>query len=178
MHGQNRDELFMAIENCTRVVRRVINQSIRDDPNKVDELTEKAILRAYENWKKFEGKSVIPWVVKIARNIIVDEWRKVQRRQKRFGESAYVNLENVPDSSLDQEMQTILANEVKLALEGVPEHQIKDLVRVYVLGERYEDIAPRDKNVHTFRISILRLRQKCKANYEARMQARLRVSAT
>ena len=68
-------------DNKQKVYLSVLSK--KKNPDLAEEITQKAIIKAWKNIDKFQGKSTFyTWVYRISHNLIIDEYRKEQRRKE------------------------------------------------------------------------------------------------
>lgn len=108
------------------------------------DLTQEAILRAYKNFDKFDGKNFKAWLLKILTNIYINKYRKKER------EAPITALEEIPNympASPEEEMpdrqlfDELLGSEVEDALEKVPEDFRIVIILCDIEQMSYEEIA-------------------------------------
>ena len=68
-------------DNKNKIYLSVLSK--KKNPDLAEEITQKAIIKAWKNIDKFQGKSSFyTWVYRISHNLIIDEYRKEQRRKE------------------------------------------------------------------------------------------------
>jgi len=86
------------------------------DPYLAEDLTSEVFLRAWQSWNRFDGNHLQAWLYRIAKNLLVDHWRKRQP----------VPLDAVPEPAYDARLAERLAQDheieqVSRALASLPE---------------------------------------------------------
>lgn len=131
------------------------------DKEDADDLTQEALVRAYEAFDRFDGENFKAWILRIATNLYINRYRQRRRQGKTASlddeESSYEPIdapENAPDRLLFDEM---LGSEIEEALAKVPE-----IFRICVIlsdleGLSYDEVATAvDIPVGTVRSRIAR----------------------
>jgi RNA polymerase sigma-70 factor (ECF subfamily) len=133
--------------------KRVYNLSYRytNRKDEAEDLTQEILIRVYQNLKSYrpEAGSLISWILKVARNLIIDRYRQTRRFQQ-VGGSEELQILNLSDAKIPNPLQVVerkeasqflqsglqsLSPELKEAiilrdLEGMAYGEIADLLRV------------------------------------------------
>ena len=93
------------------------------------------VIRTLKRGKYNEEGKFLPWVIRIAHNLVIDHFRK-NKRMPKFENSGDFNIFSVlSDSNLNAETQIIkdqIENDVKELIKELPEDQLEVLVmRIY-----------------------------------------------
>lgn len=115
------------------------------DQEEAHDLSQEALVRAYEAFDRFDGRNFKAWILRILTNLYINRYRKVQRT----GTTASLDVEDsgfepaapaeeIPDRQM---LDNLLGSEVEEALQKVPE-----TFRIAVLlsdleGLSYDEIA-------------------------------------
>lgn len=106
-------------------------------PEEADDLVQETLTKALANLDKFEpGTRLKSWLFTIMRNTFCTRFKKSSRETVGLPEGVASRL----TSEASQEW-TVQADEVRRALNRLPEHHREMLVLIVMLGERYEDAA-------------------------------------
>ena len=102
-----------------------------------DDLVHETLTKALANLDKFEpGTRLKSWLFTIMRNTFCTRFKKSSRETVGLSQGASASL--VTEATQEW---TVQADEVRRALERLPEHHREMLVLIVMLGERYEDAA-------------------------------------
>lgn len=107
----------------------------------VEDLTAETFVRAWKSRHRFNGneRAALGWLLKIARNLIID----THRRQKSRGFSQNIEHHIILADEPNPEEQTQVREQVKVLwslLHTLPSQQREILVLRYMLGWRVQDI--------------------------------------
>src|SRR5512147_1918269 len=133
--------------------RRIYNLSYRytNRKDEAEDLTQEILIRVYQNLKsyRFEAGSFQNWILRVARNLIIDHYRQV-RRYPQSGGSEELEAMNIKDDKIPNPQRNVeqaeasrflrdglqcLAPELKEAiilrdLEGMAYNDMADLLNV------------------------------------------------
>jgi RNA polymerase sigma-70 factor (ECF subfamily) len=133
--------------------RRIYNLSYRytNRKDEAEDLTQEIFIRLYQNLKSYrpEAGSFLSWILRVARNLIIDRYRQTRRYQQTGG-SEELNSMNLTDDRIPDPLQAVeqmevsrflqdglqsLSPELKEAIilrdiEGMAYHEMADLLRV------------------------------------------------
>ena len=163
----NPQDFSLLYEHAHLIVFRYI-YSLRGGPKEiVEDLTAETFWRAWRRRKSFQGdqKAAVGWLLKIARRLVIDEYR----RQKVRGFSEDIEEFILPDNGKSPEEQA--ANQEQLAtlmdmLSQLPVQQREMLTLRYILGWRVKDIgAHMEIAENTVSVTIKRTLDKLRANW-------------
>ena len=106
-------------------------QRFFSDAPRAEDATQETFLRAYRSIQTFQGGDFVGWLMRIARNVCIDEWRKYSVDRVAGGsELTETAASALPDSSLDirekvervwQEMRSLSPEQrrcLELKIEG------------------------------------------------------------
>jgi RNA polymerase sigma-70 factor, ECF subfamily len=114
-------------------VWRFIRHQVGDDELASD-LTQETFLRVHASLRSFRGEASFgTWLLRIARNLAVDERRRAARRP------VFVPVED--STGLVRSPGPSLLNELDAALDSLPPDQRDALLLVEILGLRYREAA-------------------------------------
>ena len=106
-------------------------------PEEADDLVQETLTKALANLDKFEpGTRLKSWLFTIMRNTFCTRFKKSSRETVGLPEAVTAKL--TTEASQEWSVQ---AEEVRRALNRLPEHHREMLVLIVMLGERYEDAA-------------------------------------
>lgn len=115
------------------------------DKEDADDLTQEALVRAYEAFDRFDGENFKAWILRIATNLYINRYRKVRRQGKTASLDEDDNLyepvapaESEPDHVM---LDHMLGHEVEHALSLVPDIFRACVVLSDVEGLSYDEIA-------------------------------------
>lgn len=113
----------------------------RDDAS---DLTQEALVRAYEAFGRFDGQNFKAWILRILTNLYINRYRK----KRREGTPGSLDDENVIEPASDDDVATervvfddLLGQEVEEALSKLPEAFRTAVLLVDIEGLSYEEIA-------------------------------------
>ncbi len=114
------------------IFSKVYNKDIAED---IFQDTFIKVIRTLKRGKYSEEGKFLPWVMRIAHNLVIDHFRK-NKRMPKFDNSGDFNIFSVlTDSSLDAEKQLIkdqIEADVQELIKELPEDQLEVLVmRIY-----------------------------------------------
>jgi RNA polymerase sigma-70 factor (ECF subfamily) len=125
----------------------------------VEDLTTAVFLRAWKSRHRFRGnhKAALGWLIKIARNLVIDSYR----RKGRSGSLIDIENQIIPSNDLSPEecffLQDQIATLWKLLTILSPQ-QREIIVFRYILGWRVKDIAKQlNKSENNISVSIRRI---------------------
>ena len=124
------------IEACVPALRRYARALTRN-ADQADDLVQETLTKALANLDKFEpGTRLKSWLFTIMRNTYCTRFKKSSRETVGLPEAVTAKL--TTEASQEWSVQ---AEEVRRALNRLPEHHREMLVLIVMLGERYEDAA-------------------------------------
>lgn len=113
----------------------------RDDAS---DLTQEALVRAYDAYERFDGRNFKAWLLRILTNLYINRYR----RQKRTGTAASLDQEEMaepaaaPDAAPDRQIfDDLLGSEIEAALEKVPENFRIAVLLSDLEGMSYDEVA-------------------------------------
>ena len=118
------------------LINRMLN-----DPERAEELTFEAFIRAYNNIKSFRGDAKFSsWLYRIALNVALAERAKKRLEQVSLNEVEHLAID--PAAQPDQVYQSLFCGRVlDDALEQLPAHYATALRMFYLRGIGYVEIA-------------------------------------
>lgn len=116
---------------------RAFARTFCQKPEEADDLVQETLTKALANLDKFEpGTRLKSWLFTIMRNTFCTRFKKSSRETVGLPDALTAQL----TTEASQEW-AVRAEEVRLALNRLPEHHREMLVLIVMLGERYEDAA-------------------------------------
>jgi RNA polymerase sigma-70 factor (ECF subfamily) len=133
--------------------KRIYNLSYRytNRKDEAEDLTQEILIRVYQNLKSYrpDAGSLLSWILRVARNLIIDRYRQTRRYQQTAGSEELESM-NLTDTKIPNPQQVVeqmeisqflqdglqaLSPELKEAiilrdLEGMAYQEIADLLRV------------------------------------------------
>lgn len=131
-----------ATENFVSAYRTAMH--LTRNPEEASDLTQEAILRAYKNFDKFDGRNFKAWLLKILTNLYINKYRQKVREAPT---TPLEDLSSFTPTSAEEEMpdrqlfDEILGTEVEEALAKVPEDFRIVVILCDIEGMSYEEIA-------------------------------------
>ncbi len=154
-------------EDTSLAIYRFIYGLTGGPPDEVEDLTIETYLRAWKNRRDYHGEmqSAIGWLIRIARNLVIDTYRRGKIRPEYRPENLDEDLLSTTEASpeerciLNEDQQTLLH-----LLHLIPDEARQMLVLRYLLGWKVTQIAahlavPENTVSVTMRRSLERLRQ-------------------
>lgn len=106
-------------------------------PEDADDLVQETIIRALDNLDRFEaGTRLQSWMFTIMRNAFYTRHKRAARERVGLPEDLAEQLAMEADQDW-----TVPADEVRRALDRLPQHHREILILIVMLKERYEDAA-------------------------------------
>ena len=133
----------------------------------VEDLTTMTYLRAWKSRHQFRGSedSVLGWLLKIARNLVIDDYR----REKRRGHFLDIEKQVIPDPTNTLEEKVTQNEQIRTLwtlLLKLPNQPREMITLRYILSWRVKDIAEYlDINENTVSVSIRRILQQLKTEW-------------
>tara|TARA_Y100000004_G_scaffold195481_1_gene262597 strand:- start:30 stop:626 length:597 start_codon:yes stop_codon:yes gene_type:complete len=135
-------------DNKQKVYLSVLSK--KKNPDLAEEITQKALIKAWKNIEKFQGKSSFyTWVYRISHNLIIDEYRKEQRRKEvsldermeEWGSSFEKKLEGVEPQGFENLANEELGETISEAIDKLSPPHKKTLILYEVENLSYKEIA-------------------------------------
>jgi RNA polymerase sigma-70 factor (ECF subfamily) len=138
-----RDEFEQA---ARAVFPSVFSTALRLSRNReeAEDLTQEAMVRAFEAYDRFDGRSFKAWILRILTNLYINRYRKAQREPEKSSLEADNVAEYVPAPAGDAGgslLDDVMSDQVEEALESLPEEYRYAVVLRDVEGLSYEEIA-------------------------------------
>lgn len=114
------------------------------DPEDASDLSQEALIRAYEAFERFDGRNFKAWMLRILTNLYINRYRKRQRTGKPSSldddEAAepMAPAEAVPDRRL---LDGLVGAEIEEALANVPEAFRMTVILSDIEGMSYDEVA-------------------------------------
>lgn len=114
------------------------------DPEDASDLSQEALIRAYEAFDRFDGRNFKAWMLRILTNLYINRYRKTQRTGKPSslddGEAAepVAPTDEVPDRQL---LDQLVGAEIEEALANVPEAFRMTVILSDIEGMSYDEVA-------------------------------------
>jgi RNA polymerase sigma-70 factor (ECF subfamily) len=132
-------EAFTALFNA--LAPRVYGYLLRATGNRAvaEDLVQSTFLKVHRSRERFlSGSPVVPWVFRIAQNVLKDEWR----RDKRNAAQPTSDGELPPDAAgPENPTMALAAKRVEAALRALPEEQRTVVLLHKFEGMKMEDVA-------------------------------------
>ncbi len=124
-----------------RAVRLYVGRRV-PSPDDRDDLVQDVLLRIYRGLPSLKGRtSPGPWVYGIARNVIVDYWRKQGRRITDPIEEAEIALAELPDPSDNNSLEQSIAAYLAALVTKLASPYRETLTLTELKGMKYVDAA-------------------------------------
>lgn len=114
------------------------------DREEASDLTQEALVRAYEAFDRFDGRNFKAWMLRILTNLYINKYRKRQREGTGSSLDDEVSMEPVApaDEAPDRQMfDDMLGSEVEEALAKVPDVFRTAVILSDLEGLTYDEIA-------------------------------------
>ena len=114
------------------------------DREEASDLTQEALVRAYEAFDRFDGRNFKAWMLRILTNLYINKYRKRQREGTGSSLDDEVSMEPVApaDEAPDRQMfDDLLGSEVEEALAKVPDVFRTAVILSDLEGLTYDEIA-------------------------------------
>jgi RNA polymerase sigma-70 factor (ECF subfamily) len=113
-------------------------------PEDANDLSQEALVRAYEAFDRFDGRNFKAWMLRILTNLYINRYRKLQRT----GRAASLDEEEAPEPIAPAEeapdrlvFDEMLGSEVEEALGKVPDVFRTAVVLCDIEGMSYDEVA-------------------------------------
>ena len=128
--------------------KRIYNLSYRytNRRDEAEDLTQEILIRVYQNLKSYrsEAGSFQNWILRVARNLIIDHYRQV-RRYPQAGGSEELETMNITDDKIPNPQRVAEQMEASQFLQGGLQSISPELKEAIILrdleGMAYQDIA-------------------------------------
>lgn len=112
------------------------------DPNRADDLVADIVLRIHQNLRSLDDQERLPnWVFRIARNAIIDEYRRAGRSREQLTATLHDELAQVPAEEDESGAVRELSACLRPMLDGLPAEQRAALEMVDLNGMTQADAA-------------------------------------
>lgn len=115
------------------------------DAEEANDLSQEAIIRAYEAFDRFDGANFKAWILRILTNLYINRYRQKKRQGKSsslddedFAYEPMAPSELQPDEAM---FQSMLGHEVETALAQVPEIFRTAVILCDLEGMSYDEVA-------------------------------------
>ncbi len=125
---RHRDKIFGFIYSKVR------NQELTED---LFQDTLFKIVRTLNRGKYIEEGKFLPWVIRIAHNLIIDHYRKKNKQKNVYDTDEFSMFDILSDKTLDAEKQMIrqqMIEKIKILIELIPEEQ-KEVLKLRMYEE-------------------------------------------
>lgn len=131
-----------------------------------EELAQEALVRAWRSWDADSGRPFWPWVLTVARNLVVDAHRRTTRRAELTPLAALsLNGDRFPNPE-DEAVRAAEHEAVRVAFEGLPVPYRTVVELHHVEGRSYQEIADLQQvTTETVRGMLRRARHALRAAY-------------
>lgn len=139
----NRDDFDRAARD---VFPSVFSTALRLTRNReeAEDLTQEAMVRAYEAFERFDGRNFKAWMLRILTNLYINRYRKQKREPGQESLDAESGIEPVAASDGDPGVELfdgLLGEQVEEALKALPDEYRVSVLLCDVEGMSYEEIA-------------------------------------
>jgi RNA polymerase sigma-70 factor, ECF subfamily len=142
--GKSQRDRFQELsESCFNSVYGTALRLTRD-PEEAQDLTQEALVRAFEAFDRFDGRNFKAWILRILTNLFINRYR----RQARTGGISSLDEENAYEPAAPAEeapdrlvFDHLLGAEVEAALAKVPEAFRLAVILSDLEGLSYDEIA-------------------------------------
>lgn len=116
------------------------------DPYISEDITSEVFVKAWKNWKKFDGKYIQAWLYKIANNILIDYWRSKSSKNASKNVSLSVITESRVEPSYDEDLIDRLSKDDKIqkitqALNTFPENLRNVAILRFIEGMSAKEVS-------------------------------------
>ncbi|MAF25379.1 RNA polymerase subunit sigma-24 [bacterium] len=122
----------------------------KSDPEIAEEITQRALIKAWKNIGKFQGKSSFyTWVYRISHNLIIDDYRKAKRRKEisldqkleELGHAFEKQLGGITPKGLTNLENAELRDKIHGAIDRLSPPHKKTLILYEIENLSYKEIA-------------------------------------
>lgn len=109
-----------------------------------EDLTQEAMVRAYEAWDRFDGRNFKAWLLRILTNLYINRYRKQKREPGVESLDTEQGIEPAADGDGNpgaELFDNLLSEQVENALQSLPDEYRVAVVLCDVEGMAYEEIA-------------------------------------
>jgi RNA polymerase sigma-70 factor (ECF subfamily) len=134
-----RDDSFF-LELFERYRRRVYGacRNFFQDAGEAEDATQEVFLRVFHNLDRFGGGDFVGWIMRIARNVCIDQWRRCRRE---VGLEQIADVLPAPGPSLERSVALrIAARQLRQEMIQLPANQRRCL-DLMIEGRSYDEIA-------------------------------------
>ncbi|MEY2568130.1 MAG: polymerase sigma-70 factor, subfamily [Actinomycetota bacterium] len=164
-YGQD-DQAFTALYREVREPLVAYCRRLTNGVGDPEAIAQEALLRAWQSWDRTTGRPLWPWVLTVARNLVIDEHRRTGRRTALASRAA---MAATGDRFPDPEGEIMRAAEhdaVRRAFDGLPAPYQTVVQLHHVEGRSYQEIADlQDVTTETVRGMLRRARHALRAAY-------------
>lgn len=146
MRFGKRDRRDSFEREAERVFPSVFGTALRLTRSKEDaeDLSQEAIVRAYEAYERFDGNNFKAWMLRIVTNLYINRYRQRQRAPQMASLDGETSVEPVADLSATPDsvlFESLVGAEVESALARVPDDFRLAVLLSDVEGMSYQEIA-------------------------------------
>ncbi len=114
------------------------------DPDRADDLVADILLRIHQNIDSLEDRERLPhWMLRIARNAIIDEYRRAARSREQLRAAVGEDIAESPDDD-ESGVQSELAGCLRPLLDGLPAEQRRAVEMIDLDGMAQANAARRE----------------------------------
>jgi RNA polymerase sigma-70 factor (ECF subfamily) len=113
-------------------------------PEDASDLSQEALVRAYEAFDRFDGRNFKAWMLRILTNLYINRYRKIQRTGQTSSldeEDAYEPVAPADEAPDRQVFDGMLGAEVEQALAKVPDVFRAAVILSDIEGMSYDEVA-------------------------------------
>lgn len=114
------------------------------DREEAEDLTQEALVRAYEAFDRFDGRNFKAWMLRILTNLYINRYRRKERGPEFASLEADTTAEYIPAQDGDPSSELfdgLMSEQVEEALASLPEEYRIAILLCDVEGMSYEEIA-------------------------------------
>lgn len=163
----NADSFHAFYERSHRMVFRYISGIFQAPTEEIEDLTAETFIKAWKGRKNFVGSTqgAKSWVFRIARNLVIDQFRKQKHQALPIDIVNDHHLAVHPDfdQALDQKEQL---TKIFKSMESLKTHHREMIVLRYMLGWKVKEIAEHmEMEENTVSVNIRRSLQRIRQNW-------------
>jgi RNA polymerase sigma factor (sigma-70 family) len=155
----DRDALIQLLREVETPLYRTAFYMLGNEQDALD-ATQDALIKIYKSFHSFEQKAkFLTWAQRIVTNVCIDKCRK-KRESVSIDEHEFV-LNEYGTNYVEEEFErTVMAKEVRQAIDKLPEHHRMVVILRYIQDLSYKEIAEAvDLPINTVKSYLFRARQ-------------------
>lgn len=155
----DRDALIQLLREVETPLYRTAFYMLGNEQDALD-ATQDALIKIYKSFSSFEQKAkFLTWAQRIVTNVCIDKYRK-RKDSISIDENEFV-LNDYGTNYVEEEFErTMMANELRQAIDKLPEHHRIVVIMRYIQDLSYKEIAEAvDLPLNTVKSYLFRARQ-------------------